>query len=243
MKRGPKSNAEHKKLVGFKRENGKGQAYEVITHLGRERKGQNTFHTYEVRFADSGTIVKARKGCVIKGRVRDPGARLSNGGVAGPARQDGHIRNVWKGMMDRCYLPTAQNYKSYGAVGVTVCSEWHHLHNFRAFFIQMPNFGLRGHLDKDLLGCSKLYSPESCWLVPEAVNVKIRNRVAYCHNGNVYLSAAEAARGIGVATSTVRMQVNLARPNRLGVELITLHDSRLITELKWRYPEWEWPWP
>jgi hypothetical protein len=34
------------------------------------------------------------------------------------------IYNIWHGMMQRCYTPSVQSYKSYGARGITVCDKW-----------------------------------------------------------------------------------------------------------------------
>jgi hypothetical protein len=40
--------------------------------------------------------------------------------------------NTWRAMMRRCYKPTDKDYKRYGAVGVTVCPEWHDYLKFAA---------------------------------------------------------------------------------------------------------------
>ena len=33
--------------------------------------------------------------------------------------------NTWRAMMRRCYNPKDKDFKRYGALGVTVCSDWH----------------------------------------------------------------------------------------------------------------------
>jgi len=34
------------------------------------------------------------------------------------------ILSTWYGMIDRCYKPTDDSFKNYGARGITVCQEW-----------------------------------------------------------------------------------------------------------------------
>lgn len=36
----------------------------------------------------------------------------------------------WAGMHERCYNPKKENYKYYGALGVTVCERWFNFENF-----------------------------------------------------------------------------------------------------------------
>lgn len=40
--------------------------------------------------------------------------------------------NTWRAMMRRCYNPQDKDFKRYGALGVTVCSDWHTYTNFAA---------------------------------------------------------------------------------------------------------------
>ena len=40
------------------------------------------------------------------------------------------LYKTWNGMMQRCYNKNNPNYNSYGAIGVTVCKEWHNIENF-----------------------------------------------------------------------------------------------------------------
>lgn len=78
-------------------------------------------------------------------------------------------RSVWKSMMDRCYNQTTSNYIRYGAVGVTVCKEWHDYDSFKVWFIE--NYIEGFSLDKDLaIEGNKEYSPKACAFVPQSIN-------------------------------------------------------------------------
>lgn len=75
---------------------------------------------------------------------------------------------TWNDMMKRCYAPkTKEVAKRYG--DVDVCKEWHNYQNYAFWFKENHVCGYS--VDKDLrVFGSKLYSPETCTFVPEALN-------------------------------------------------------------------------
>jgi len=80
---------------------------------------------------------------------------------------------VWCSMLKRCYseihLKNSPTYK-----GVTVCKEWHNFQNFAKWFEE--NYVEGWHLDKDLLSAdSKIYSPNTCIFIPQALNSFLSN--------------------------------------------------------------------
>lgn len=73
----------------------------------------------------------------------------------------------WKTMLARCYTKRYQAHnKTY--VGTFVCDEWLTFSNFKSWMEQQDWEGK--HLDKDLLGNGKIYSPETCCFLPPKVN-------------------------------------------------------------------------
>ena len=88
----------------------------------------------------------------------------------------------WTGMMTRGYSVRYTALKpSY--MGCTVCEEWHNLQTFADWLEEQIGFGEGFHLDKDLLlKGNKIYSPETCVLVP--------------NNLNVLLTSAKSKRGV-----------------------------------------------
>lgn len=82
---------------------------------------------------------------------------------------------AWRGMIRRCFdkkfkekQPTYEN--------VTCCNEWLLYENFYEWLHKQPNFqkwlnGERWAIDKDILNKgNKIYSPETCCLVPMNIN-------------------------------------------------------------------------
>ena len=80
---------------------------------------------------------------------------------------------VWNGIKRRCYNPKDKYYNSYGGAGVRMCDEWLEFENFYKWY--MDNYytveGEYMAVDKDILGGdSKVYSPETCIIVPFRIN-------------------------------------------------------------------------
>lgn len=81
------------------------------------------------------------------------------------------VRRVWQGMLARCYATKNPDYIRYGGRGVIVCEEWHNFQNFAEWYCKQKYYGKNFELDKDLVSPnSKVYSKETCVLVPRRIN-------------------------------------------------------------------------
>lgn len=94
---------------------------------------------------------------------------------------------TWKGMVQRCYLPSAGNYSRYGAKGIQVCHAW------RAdFWMFVEDMGPRplGHT-LDRINPHGNYAPHNCrWasLSSQQINQRKPKR------GTVYRLRGNTAR-------------------------------------------------
>ena len=67
---------------------------------------------------------------------------------------------TWYGMLQRCTNTMRQDYKDYGARGITVCEEWLNVSNFVAWCdLTYPNIE---DATLDRINNDKGYSPENC---------------------------------------------------------------------------------
>ena len=88
---------------------------------------------------------------------------------------------LWQSMLYRAYCPKYK-LRSPTYVGVTVCNEWLYFGNFLEWVNREVGYG--GHkkgfaLDKDLLiKGNKVYCPEACSFVPDAINLLLGNNAA-----------------------------------------------------------------
>lgn len=78
--------------------------------------------------------------------------------------------NTWAGMLGRVYCEKSQLLNpSY--IGCSVVEHWHNFQNFAEWYESQKFYGVGYHLDKDILfEGNKIYSPETCCLVPRKIN-------------------------------------------------------------------------
>lgn len=85
---------------------------------------------------------------------------------------------AWKNMLERCYMSKyADLHPSYYGK-CEVCEEWHNYQNFAKWHKENA-YECEGrlHLDKDILyPGNTLYSPDSCILVPQRINMLFMNK-------------------------------------------------------------------
>lgn len=101
---------------------------------------------------------------------------------------------AWDAMLARCYGVNKNTYSRYGAVGVSVCEDWHTFQNYAVWYnSQYKEEGW--HVDKDILiEGNKIYSPDTCVLVPSEVNsffatLPRGKDFGYRNNGKGYTSS------------------------------------------------------
>ena len=84
--------------------------------------------------------------------------------------------SVWSGILQRCYSKQQETkYPSYR--GCTVSEDWKSFSSFLHFYLPLAKIDWQ--VDKDILICgNKLYSSETCLLVPAWVNTLTLNRAS-----------------------------------------------------------------
>lgn len=82
------------------------------------------------------------------------------------------LYRIYYKMKERCYNPLNDNYKYYGALGITICDEW--LNNFQAFADWAMANGYSDNLTIDRKDNTQGYCPENCrWIT---IQEQQRNR-------------------------------------------------------------------
>lgn len=92
----------------------------------------------------------------------------------------GHVDEAyikWYSMIRRCYSPVLHKYQPAYAE-CEVCKEWLNYQNFAQWYYSHKlKDGIKWELDKDLLQSNnKIYSPETCVLIPKDINVLLTFR-------------------------------------------------------------------
>lgn len=164
-----------KNRMGEKRLNNQGCEMIIIDYVNKKN--------IKVQFLDDyGYIVNSTYAEFSRGGIKNPyhptifGKGFS--GTKAPIRQNGIVIKeyiTWRGMLERCYSPKMQE-KCPSYIGCEVCEEWLNYENFYTWIHTQPNFNQwinlpKSALDKDILiKNNKIYSPNTCVLVPHEVN-------------------------------------------------------------------------
>jgi hypothetical protein len=89
-----------------------------------------------------------------------------------------HIYSIWTKMIQRCYdEKTQEEHPTYK--NCTVIKEWHNFQVFGKWYNKTyeKDFSKNYQLDKDILvKGNKIYSPETCALVPREINIIFTTR-------------------------------------------------------------------
>lgn len=96
------------------------------------------------------------------------------------SKKDGtdFVYGIWNNMLARNYDPYVQS-KQPAYIGCSVCDEWLCFQNFADWYMNHQSYGLGYNLDKDLLGRdNRVYSPETCTMLPPELNVMISGSTA-----------------------------------------------------------------
>lgn len=76
------------------------------------------------------------------------------------------LYKIYKGMLNRCYLPTMTGYSNYGGRGITVHPEW--VNSYESFRDWALSNGYADNLTIDRKKVDENYTPNNCrWLAKE----------------------------------------------------------------------------
>lgn len=120
--------------------------------------------------------------------------------------QTKRLYQIWQGMKARCYNKNNKDYKYYGKLGVSICSEWKD--NFEEFYYWSMANGYKENLTIDRINNDKGYSPDNCrWVEQSEQKGNRRNVKMYEYNGES-ASLAEWARKMGISYKTLYARIH-----------------------------------
>ena len=166
---------EDKVLVGQVRNTNEGGSFTVIE-----------FHSAKnviIRHNDEhGHVAKVSSDQVRNGNIRNPfyptlyGVAYMGVGKHKAKIKGKHVQqySIWTGAVCRCYCPVRLAKRpSYN--GCTLSKEFLCYQNFAEWYTTHESYGLGYELDKDLLvKGNKVYSAETCTMLPREINLAIR---------------------------------------------------------------------
>ncbi|MEY4720087.1 MAG: hypothetical protein RL563_2705 [Pseudomonadota bacterium] len=144
-----------------------------------ERGGTNALKKILWRCrCDCGNEVNVVASALVTGNTKSCGCVIPNL-KHGASNKSSY--NTWRAMMRRCYNSEDKDFKRYGAVGVTVCSEWHDYTKFAADMGEPV-----GTQTLDRISPEGNYTKDNCrWATPttQARNIRVPKRSKSGHIG------------------------------------------------------------
>lgn len=160
-----------KERIGEKFKTYQGYEAEIIEYFGAQ--DSTVLFNDERKTVRRNVAVKELKSGSLKNYYHPEVLGIGFIGVGNySARVEGKMTkcyNTWFNMLSRCYQNINNRNEAYKEV--FVCEGWHNFQNFAEWFYE--NYKDNDwYLDKDILcPTCKIYSPETCILVPNEVNV------------------------------------------------------------------------
>lgn len=113
------------------------------------------------------------------------------------------LRNIWRGMIQRCYDERTKGYKNYGGRGIGVCEDWRGEDGFNRFYLWAVESGFQPNLSIDKIDNNKDYAPTNCrWATFVEQQNNKRTNVHVTVNGEE-MTVARAERMMNVPKNTV----------------------------------------
>ena len=164
-----------------------------------------------VRFNDEwGYQTYVKKGNLLKGSISNPYARTVQGvGFQGVGEHPTRINKKetksylkWASMIRRCYSEKElEKFPTYR--DCTVHPDWHNFQNFAEWHVNQEHYDSDYHLDKDLLAeGNKVYSPDTCVLIPAEINTLLNACTA---NRGDYPVGVSLRKDCGLFIASIRI--------------------------------------
>lgn len=152
----------------------------VVEEKMNQQKKDGSY-IYKIKFVDTGGIRYVDSATIKSGIILDKCKphlllKIFEGNGIYSIKNNLEVWNILYHISKKCLDAKDKRYKVNGAKGTSICKEWFNFQNFAQFYyinIYISKYKLE--LDKDIL-CNikhifpKIYSPETCLLIPMELN-------------------------------------------------------------------------
>lgn len=176
-----------------------GRLYVSSRHIENNKHGKAMFNCV----CSCGSAVTASGTDISTGNTRSCGCLKDEKAKARMTRHGNRYHPMWmryKAMLDRCYKESNDQYRNYGARGITVCERW--VNSFDDYVNDLGFPPSENHTI-DRVDNNLGYSPENCrWATKkdQSVNRRVTKIVTV---GGVSMSLADWSKSLGLKKSAV----------------------------------------
>lgn len=110
------------------------------------------------------------------------------------------LYSIWRGMVQRCTVPSFSQYRNYGGRGINLLADWMNFPTFRAWALEA---GYDDGLTLERINNDGDYMPDNCTWIPHQQQAKNRRtNVRITYKGVAYI-AADLAKELGIKYTTL----------------------------------------
>lgn len=179
-----------------------GERFNNLTALNFEYRDSKHHHYWKF-CCDCGNEVVARKSAVTSGNTKqckkcsekEKQKRGITHGFCGT-----RLYREWAGIIQRCENKSSTSYNRYGAIGITVCEEWHKFEPFAEWALEN---GYSDELSIDRINVNGNYEPSNCRWVGDLEQANNKRTNVYIEVDGEVHTIAEWARIYGMKYRTL----------------------------------------
>lgn len=115
------------------------------------------------------------------------------------------IREIFRGMKDRCYNPNEKSYRYYGGRGISICEEW--LNEPKKFEEWSLANGYADDLTIDRINVDLNYSPDNCRWITMENNARYKSTTSLIEIDGVVLTGREWAHKLNLGANVINKYI------------------------------------
>lgn len=119
--------------------------------------------------------------------------------------QNKRLKNIFSGIVIRCYDSDDKNYRWYGALGIQVCEQW--LGDPSKFEEWALLNGYEDNLTIDRIDADKDYCPKNCRWIPLEENSRRAGVVNWIEVDNIILTGKQWAGKLQIGANTINTAI------------------------------------
>jgi hypothetical protein len=148
----------------------------------------------------------ASKSCgCYRDKITSTRMKMNNPAIIKHNMHKSRLYSIWSNMKHRCYNKNNNHYKTYGGIGVKVCSEWQEFNSFKEWAL---NNGYNDKLTLDRIDVNGIYEPSNCrWITIQEQQYNKRTNHYITYNGKTQ-TLTEWADELGINRNTLDARIN-----------------------------------
>lgn len=115
------------------------------------------------------------------------------------------LRDIFKGMQNRCFNSNCKDYRWYGGKGISICKEW--LNSPKSFEEWAIDNGYADNLTIDRIDVDKDYAPDNCRWISQEENTRRAGKVNWINVEDIILTGKQWAQRLQIGINVINIAI------------------------------------